>query len=212
MTELNSRGDLADRLTEAGVVFAGATLLLAAIAAVVALVAYAVSSGAPDIQFKMHFPFSEPNNPIFTAEWDQERAKAKNFKQLHPDVFLRNISSYSARNPAVIVRLGGMFFRREAAESGEIGIPGEWVVTGFSNTNGITEVQWDGGPEYSIHGKSTRKLPDLRLDNLSFDWALGIPEFTVEILAEGYRKVVVVPAVFQDDVPRWEPDHNPEWL
>src|ERR1700730_9669519 len=74
---LNSRASLADRLAEAGGVVAGATLLPAAIAAVVALVAYAVSSGAPDIQFKIHFPFSEPNNPSFAAERDGDRVKAK---------------------------------------------------------------------------------------------------------------------------------------
>ena len=41
-----------------------------------------------------------------------------------------------------------------------------WTVVDFISTNGISAVQWDGGPAYSIHGRSTRRLPILYLDNL----------------------------------------------
>ena len=47
---LTSSADLADRLAAAGDVLVGATLLLAAVAAVVALLAYAVSTGLPGLR------------------------------------------------------------------------------------------------------------------------------------------------------------------
>ncbi len=52
---LSSFTTTADRLTAAGDVLVAATLFLAAIAAVVALLAYAVATGTPDLQLSVHF-------------------------------------------------------------------------------------------------------------------------------------------------------------
>jgi hypothetical protein len=91
---------------------------------------------------------------------------------------------------------------------------GEWVVIGYSNTNGTTEVQWDGGPNFSIHGNSTRRLPSLYLDRLTAVPEWGTPEITVEILADGYRKVVSLPADFRvEGKSRWPQEEvKPEWV
>lgn len=106
---LTSSAGLADRLAEAGVALGGATLLLAAVAAVVALLAYAASTGLPDIQLSVHFPFSTANNPQFEADTEEGgRLKAKDFKQIRATILLRNNSGYSARNPAVAIRLDAM--------------------------------------------------------------------------------------------------------
>jgi len=172
---LTSSADLEDRLAEAGVIFGGVTLLLAAVAAVVALLAYAVSTGLPDLQLCVRFPFSSPNNPKFLADiQDNGWVTARDFKQVYGEILLRNNSGYSARNPAVTVRLDAMVFRQkilkqevlkmagqtEAASVPRLGkLPGEWAVIGFAHMAGITSVQWDGGPAYSIHGKSTRRAP-----------------------------------------------------
>ena len=56
-----------DKLVAAGDVLVGATLLLAVIATLVALLAYAVSTGLPDLQISVRFDGSSPNNPAFEA-------------------------------------------------------------------------------------------------------------------------------------------------
>jgi hypothetical protein len=207
------------------VVFAGATLLLAGIAAVVALLAYAVSTGLPDIEVSLRFPFSRVNNLEFVADLQSDgRLRARQFKQTNATVLLHNKSSYPARNPAVLVRLNAMVFThgtmKPVTQSAEpvfyMGKDplGEWVIIGYSNTNGTTAVQWDGGLNFSIHGNSIRKLPNLDLDNLTGIPEWGTPEITLEILADGYRRVVTLPVDFTvDDESRFPlAEVKPEWI
>jgi hypothetical protein len=139
------------------------------------------------------------------------------------EVWLRNDSGYSARNPAVIVRLHGMFFIPNDRASFER----EWasmriieVSSCFSGASdlgeGITVVQWDGGSAYSIHGHSTRRLPDLQFYNLWCKPAGGKPAITFELLAEGYRKEITLAVDFTIDgksqFPREDEKRNPEWM
>ena len=39
----------------------------------------------------------------------------------------------------------------------------EWTPIDDPSSRDILALQWNGGPNYSIHGNSTRYLPDLRL-------------------------------------------------
>jgi hypothetical protein len=57
-------------------------------------------------------------------------------------------------------------------------------------------VQWDGGSEYPIHGKSSRRLPDLDLATLFSEPLKN--KFKVELLAENYRKVIKVVIEFKE--------------
>lgn len=205
---LSSSASTGDKLAAAGDVLVGATLLLAGIAAVVALLAYAVSTGSPDLQIRVSFNFSSPNNPAFQAHaWEPGGIQADPFKQLTGNIQIRNKSSYSAKNPAVIVRLRQMAFLRE-------GHDGNWPVIDFANTNGIMAVQWDGGPTYSVHGNSTRRLPDLDLDKLQTYPDAESPALAIELLADGYRKEITVPVDFtvkgHSQYPRGEA--SPEWM
>jgi hypothetical protein len=195
---VSSSGNYADRLAAVGDVLVGATLLLVVVAAVVGLLAYAVSTGMPDLEMSVQFPFSIPNNPLFDADIQQDileretynTFKAKNHKQVFATILLRNRSGYSAKNPAVIVRLNGMAF--SSSEPG----PG-WVVTDFASTMGVTAVQWDGGPAYSIHGNSIRRLPDLHMENLQTSPMFGGPPFLlIQILADGYRRDIKLEVEF----------------
>ena len=56
-----------DRLVEIGDWVGGGTLLLAALAAVVALQAYAASTGLPDLKCQIKVPSSGPNEVVFEA-------------------------------------------------------------------------------------------------------------------------------------------------
>jgi hypothetical protein len=169
---LTSSASTADRLAAAGDVLVGATLLLAVIAALVALLAYAVSTGTPDLQIKAGFYPSllHVNNPTYVAE-----VHGGGVLNAHSTgmVFLRNNSGYSAKNPVVIVSLHRMFF----IPSDRAKFEREWASMGLAEVSssfggtselgeGITIVQWDGGSTYSIHGHSTRRLPDLQFSNL----------------------------------------------
>ena len=172
-----SSASISDRLAEVGIIIAGATLALAAVAALVALLAYAISTGTPDLKLQVHFEFSSLNRPVFRAEpMDGDRLKAVAFKQTCCTISLRNTSGYSARNPAVIVRLHGMVFLNRNDSLAK-----EWVVVDFSNTNGIKGVQWDGGPTYSIHGRSVRRLPMLDLVGLTCIPAWGDPAMPLSL-------------------------------
>jgi hypothetical protein len=182
---LTAKSDLADRMAEAGVIFAGAALLLAAIGAAVALLAYAVYTGPPDLLIKVQITGSAPNNISFKVGSDSDVGLLVEGKgPLTGKLFLHNVRSYSANNPAVIIRLDHMIFRRS------VNTPQEWVLID-SNEAGLTRaIQWDGGPAYSIHGKSIRRLPDFPLGYLWYTGKNGSkPVMTVEVLAEGYKKV-----------------------
>ena len=176
----------------------------------VALLAYAVSTGPPDLQIQVWFNFSDANNPVFQADGKEPASLwARQFKQLTGTIRVRNNSSYSAKNPAVIIRLRDMVFLRDSYEA-------NWVMIEFASTNGIMAVQWDGGPSYSIHGNSTRRLPDLLLDRLHMYPGSKEPGLIIELLADGYRKEVLIPVGFTvDDVsqfPREDKEANPEWM
>ena len=205
---LTSSASTADRLAAAGDVLVGATLLLAAIAALVALLAYAVSTGPPDLEISVRFPFSHPNNPKFVADFLQPgRLRAKSFKQIDGSIQLRNNGGYSAKNPAVIVRLNAMAFRYQDSA---------WTMIDFATTVGAMAIQWDGGLAYSIHGHSTRRLPDLHLEDLDVLSQLGPPFLAIEILADGYRKDITLPVDFivddKSQFHREEETVNPEWM
>jgi hypothetical protein len=208
-----------DRLAEAGVIIAGGTLVLALIAAVVAVMAYAAATGQPDLKLQVSFPFSTVNRPKIKAHRGKEEGwlLADHFKQTTGTVLLRNESVYSAKNPAVIVRLVNLYFLDNLDALRVAG----WVVIGFANTLGITAVQWDGGPNYSVHGKSVRQLPPLSLQQLKHPLYRGPAGLSFELLADGYRREVYVPVELlltpEQEEPAEqepaEPEHLPPlWL
>jgi hypothetical protein len=210
---LSSSASTADRLAAAGDVLVGATLLLAAIAAVVAVLVYAVSTGTPDIQLRAQFHTAASNNPVFDVITRADNGDLYVDIETLGEVRLRNKSGYSAKNPAVIVRLHGMCFQHETFSAGGP----EWVDIDFSGENLITSVQWDGGPTYSIHGNSIRRLPDLSLGYLRYiRESRVIPALTFEILADGYRKIIFLPVDFMIDgksrFPREDGQASPEWM
>lgn len=201
----------ADRLAETADVLTTGTLVLAILAAFVALQAYAAATGLPDLQVQVRFGFSYPNRPVFRAtSGEHGRSQvAAPFKQTYCIVNVRNKSGYSARNPAVIIRLKGMVFHPPDGT--------RWADVDFAQTHGVTAVQWDGGDQ-SIHGYSSRRLPGLDFAGLHTVPVWGEPAFVVELLAEGgYRKEREVPVRFAPEDSEWETnvpasERPSEWL
>ena len=156
-----SSANLADRAAEIGDIFAGTTLLLTVVAALVAYLAYAVSTGMPHLKLQVCFGSSLPNQPMVTAECKNGQLEAKNSGPTVVTVRFRNDGIYTAKDPAVIVRLEGMAFTADVPSLNAAG----WIVNDSGET-GVTAVQWDGGPAYSVHGGLVRELPVLSLDGL----------------------------------------------
>lgn len=136
---LSSSADTADRLAAAGDVLVGATLLLAVIAALVGLLAYGVSTGSPDLRLSVHFEFSGFNKPAFeSGVQDNGWLKAKHYKQTSGKVSLHNDSGYSAKNPALIVRLNAMAFLPGTASQMQPGLRSTLPIQlGLRQSNGM---------------------------------------------------------------------------
>jgi len=181
----------ADRVTETGDVLAAGTLVLAFIAAIVAVAAYAVATGLPALEFQITFQ-SLPNMPIPPGA-PLPSGTRSTIIWTYATIYVRNTSGYSARNPAVVIRLNGMVLQSEPP-------PDVWAIVDSLPEGGITAVQWDGVPAYSIHGRSTRRLPRLGFTPLEFLPAHEGAAFTIQLLAEGgYRREITVPAPFTVD-------------
>jgi hypothetical protein len=192
---LTSNANSADRLAAAGDVLVGATLLLGVAAALVALRAYVVTTGVPSFRFQLAFECSEPNNPVFQAdETGNNIFQTRQFKQLSGRIAIWNHTFYSAREPRIIVRLNAMAFTPESDHR----FLADWTVLDFIDTVGITAIEWEGGPGYSIHLNSVRRLPGFYLSNLRWERGWGEePGFIIEISVDNFRQVVYLPVGFE---------------
>jgi len=211
---LSSRTTVANRLASAGDVLSGGTLLLALVAALVALQAFAVTTGLPDLKVQVWFDSSDRNRPVFLAStlangWLQTDHPAG---QTVAKIRLRNQSAYAAQNATMLVRLHGIASVRETFRDSA-----EWWGADAIDDIGITSVQWDGGSTFLIHGHSMRRLPDLNLGRLLCIGEWGDACFVIDILASpGYRRTVAIPVEFViDGAPRAlraEGEKSRDWL
>jgi hypothetical protein len=191
---LTSRADTADRLAAAGDVLVGATLLLGLAAALVALLGFMVTAGVPNLRFQLAFECSKPNNPVFLAGQPENGSfQARQFKQLSARIAIWNDSSFPAREPRVIVRLNAMAFTAESDSR----FLDDWSVLDVIDAIGITAIEWEAAPGYSIHPNSVRRLPGFYLNNLRWKEEWGNPGFIIEILLDNLRQVVYIPVDFE---------------
>jgi hypothetical protein len=229
-----SSGNLADRVTEIGDIFAATTLLLTVIAAVVAYLAYAVSTGVPELKLRVCFGPSLPNQPVVTAEPKNGRLEAVDSAQTAVTIRIRNFGVFPAKSPAFIVQVQGMEFGSDAPDLNAAG----WTVNEDSET-GITTVQMDGGPAYSVPQGMVRDLPVLSLAGLRtvpgwtepswpvrrrefrwFGWIRGKsrspwpPLLVISVVTDVYRRVAWIPIDFKvNGNSQFPPEKKlPEWF
>jgi hypothetical protein len=182
--------DFSDRLVEAGDWLAGGTLALAAVAGLVAVQAYAAATGLPRLEIQMRLSAGnlDASKVEVTQRFDGEPAQVDfgpgSTRMLR--ISLKNLSGYSAQNPALVVRLKAM------AVGFQTNPPGQGWMSINSGDGGVTELQWDGGPTYSIHGYSTRHI-SLAFRSLTYFPESGEPSLDLELLAEGYRRAFNLP-------------------
>jgi hypothetical protein len=207
------RFGLPDRIAVIGDIIAGSALLLSLIAALLALQAYAAATGLPELAVQVWFGASSKNQPVFTAKAQDNGwlVVSEPSRQTVARISLCNRGVYSARNPALVITLDGMFLP-------DTGPLSEWVAINTEDMLGVTGLQWDGGGDYSVHGKSVRRLPSLELAGLCHAPDRGQPALRLEMLADGgYRRVVSIPVSFLTDAARREdrPPRHPapgDWL
>lgn len=93
-----------------------------------------------------------------------------------------------------------------------------WTATVRNRETGeISALQWDGGPNYAIHGNSTRYLPEINLSGIR---PHGPATMIIRVLADGYnRDAITIPIEFvltQITTAAWNPPTlekpPPEWL
>jgi hypothetical protein len=229
-----SSAGLADRVAEIGDIFAAATLLLTVIAAVVAYLAYAVSTGVSDVKLRVCFGPSLPNQPVVTAEPRNGRLEAVDPGQTAVTIRIRNAGVFPAKNPAFIVQVQGMEFGPDAPDLNAAG----WTVNEGSET-AVTAVQMDGGPAYSVPQGMVRDLPVLSLAGLRtipgwtepswpvrrrefrwFSWFRSKPRspwpplLVVSVVTDAYRRVGWIPIDFKVNGNSQLPPEKklPEWF
>jgi len=190
-----------------GDVFSLATLVITFLAAAVALLAYQVSTGLPDLILAIMFYGEDPHSYEMCYKTSAKRwVELSNWFNAENDystpelekdddgwrkiayIWIDNKSKYPARNPAVVIRFGDV-------NKPTLGLCKSWKTRDdlpwkdtSLTTSGVVVVatQWDG--EYPIHGLSSRRLPDLPLVTL-YSTDPGRPaKFHIDLLADGYRK------------------------
>ena len=191
---LTSSASSADRLAAAGDVLVGATLLLALAAALVTLLAFMTAVGPPRLRVQLACEYSKPNNPVFEADrLEGDTFLARQSKQLFSRIAIWNEGPYPAREPRVIVRLSAMAFSPGSKNRFHDG----WSTLDIVDAIGTTAIEWEGGPGYSIHPHSVRRLPGIYLDDLRWQEEWGEPGFIIEILLDNLRQVVYLPVGFE---------------
>ena len=189
-----------DRLAVIGNLLSLGTLLLALVAGIVALAAYSAATGLPNLKLRVVQPKGLGNKITFVPG---PAGSAQGNTAV--TVIVRNTSSYAARSPAVSV-----FFEGGMIEANQLTQSREWVHIGHPSSGAIIALQWDGGPNYSIHGNSLRYLPELNLQGFH-PLAPGIQmKITVSVFADGYsRPEIILPVEFTDKPGMREPGEQP---
>jgi hypothetical protein len=197
-----------DRLVEVTNSLTAGALALAGVGGLIALRAYAAATGLPEILIRVQAPALQFNEAVLEGRSGGNLIYFDSYPTM--EISLWNTSGFSARNPAVTVRLENFFRDRDQA-----GLSAGWADVDFWNRD-ITGMQWDGGSAYYLHGYAVRRLPDLTLTGLYSIPAMGHPKIIVEILADGgYRRRAFIPVkLVVDGQPQYESSilANAEWI
>jgi hypothetical protein len=186
LTWLTSGAD--DRLAVIGNLLTLGTLLLALVAGIVALAAYSAATGLPKLTLRFLLSDTYFNQVKFVKGIV---APETNIVKM----VVENTSKYSARTPAVIVEFENAFINGSMYAQSE-----GWTPTLRFFEGRLWGFQWDGGPNYSIHGNSSRFLPVLNLQGLTPGEREG-PVLHIRLLADGYtRREIRLPIEFIDEL------------
>ena len=194
-------GSPSDRPAWIGDEIAGATLLLAALAAFVALEAYRLSIQVPDLVAHLKFTYAELDKPILAiaegsfggispkqllvvrpmkrGDWSGQQV----FYQARAELRIENRSEWSARNPAV---------RIEVEDLGNLGVAAPWLPEKVADApRNRYSMTWEIGA--AIHGNWTKTALLESFESLS---VLGNnPAIRLDVVAEQFHRVFMIPVM-----------------
>jgi hypothetical protein len=193
-----SSSSMADRLAEVADIVGIGTALLAVLAGFIALQAYAAATGLPDLKFQVWFGNSRKNYPVLRAHEGQRGFLESTGppSQARALVTIRNKGRYSARDPLLIIKISPI----QCMNSSELHLGDHWRLISFPDVLSADRelvLEWTGGLGGMIHGRSSRRLPDLQLGPLARDPSWPVTRLNVEVVADGaYRRAVDIPIHF----------------
>ena len=181
-----------DKATRVNTVVAVSAYIAAMVGVVIALIAYWQASGRPSLAPEITFPPLEPNELLFdaykppqTPGWIDvdERSAIRMLKTLDGSlsgtIVIRNSTRYAAQNPGLRIAFVGLYFNKLT--------PGWGVADSWGDMRGAKAIQWDGGSENIIHGKWSRKLPDLDFSSVIIYRLDPPPELIVTVVSDGCK-------------------------
>jgi hypothetical protein len=181
-----------DKATRINTVVAVSAYAAAMLGVIIALIAYWQASGRPSLGSEIKFPFLQSNLLVFEsykppqiADWigsaDKGSVRMLQIKDadLIGTVVIKNSSRYAAQNPGLRIKFDGLYFN--ALSSG-------WTIAeSWGDMRGAKAIQWDGGTENIIHGKWSRRLPDLDFNAVIVYRLNPPPRLVVTIVSDGCR-------------------------
>jgi hypothetical protein len=184
-----------DKATRINTVVAVSAYTAALVGVVIALIAYWQASGRPSLEPEITFPPSKSNEPMFDTyrpmkipDWIDSDKKADvrmlqtQDGNLLGSIVIRNSTKYAARNPGLRIAFEGLFFNALSL--------GWTVADSWGDMRGSKAIQWDGGGESIIHGKWSRRLPDLDFSSVVIYRLDPPPELVVTVVSDGCKPKV----------------------
>jgi hypothetical protein len=189
-----------DKATRINTIVAVSAYAAALVGVIIALIAYWQASGRPSLEPEITFPYSQPNQLAFEAyrpqqipDWvDSDKRAIVRMLQIKDvsllgTIIIKNSTRYAAQNPGLRIRFEGLYFNAQS--------PGWTVVDSWGDMRGAKAIQWDGGTENIIHGKWSRRLPDLDFSEIIIYRFDPPPELVVTVVSDGcsprFRSILV---------------------
>jgi hypothetical protein len=181
-----------DKVARINTVVAVSAYVAASAGVVVALIAYWQASGRPFLEAEITFPNSEPNKPVFDTyrpmqipDWI-EVDKKSDFRVLQTNnggllgsIVIQNLTRYAAQNPGLRITFEGLYVKHLC--------PGWTVADSWGDVRGLKAIQWDGGSENIIHGRWSRRLPDLDFNSVTVYRLNPPPKLVLTLVADGCK-------------------------
>jgi hypothetical protein len=186
-----------DRLAVIANLLAFGTLLLALVAGIVALAAFSAATGLPSLRLRINKPITQNDTIIFVGGDSKKYATSTFGTIVIPGndnivrISVKNTTKYAARTPAVTIE-----FKNAAILQNMYAVSSGWTATELDySMGGVQALQWDGGPNYAIHGNSTRHLPEINLQGLYPEDGWDQVQIIVKLLADGYNRPEIILSV-----------------
>lgn len=175
-----------------------ATVALAVVAGIVAVLAYAAATPQPQLEVEVAIGGAGPpvDHIVLSVQRVHPGGARVDMQLLTAVITLRNDTTFAARNPAVRISLHGLRGRILG------GGPHGWLPRNVE----CLSAQWDGGSDYWVHGRWATQVPLLQVESYSLpDAVRGRFRMEIEFVADGVPpRIRELPIYFKGaGMPDW---------